>query len=103
MNRAEFYKVYIPALKKALANDEVNLGYYVLGPEDYIKDENIASEVSDFIDKDEENAHYYELIEYYFDAKSHNFPNLNGESLNKVKSKILNFIKSLPKFDVSDK
>ncbi len=33
MKTQDFYKIYLPALEKALQNDDINEGFYVSRPE----------------------------------------------------------------------
>lgn len=70
MKTEDFYKIYIPALEKALQNDSINLGFYVKSPEDYLDDE-VSAQIDQY--SDENGDVFLEKVAYYFDAKSHNF------------------------------
>lgn len=78
MKPHEFYKIYLSALEKALQNDDVNEGFYVKSPEDYI-DPLCIEEVIQYLEENEDE--FLEKVAYYFDAKSHNFPSIQGVSI----------------------
>lgn len=53
MKPQDFYKIYLPALEKAFQNDEVNDGFYVKGPEEYI-DSIFLDEVTRYLEENED-------------------------------------------------
>lgn len=88
----DFYKIYLPALEKALQNDEVNEGFYVKSPEDYINPESIE-EVTRYLEENEDE--FLEKVAYYFDAKSHNFPSIQGVDIEVYKEQLKSYISKL--------
>lgn len=92
MKTQDFYKIYIPALEKAFQNDEVNEGFYVKGPEDYINPESIE-EVTRYLEENEDE--FLEKVAYYFDAKSHNFPSIQGVDIAIYKEQLKSYISKL--------
>ncbi|MCS4304936.1 hypothetical protein DRF65_10895 [Chryseobacterium pennae] len=92
MRSHDFYKIYLPALEKALQNDEVNEGFYVKGPEDYINQESIE-EATRYLEENEDE--FLEKVAYYFDAKSHNFPSIQGVDIEVYKEQIKSCISKL--------
>ncbi|MGE8553546.1 MAG: hypothetical protein ACN6OB_06355 [Chryseobacterium jejuense] len=89
MKPQKFYKIYLPALEKALQNDEVNEGFYVKGPEDYIDPECIE-EITLYLEENEDG--FLEKVAYYFDAKSHNFPSIQGVDIEVYRKQLENYI-----------
>lgn len=75
METKDFYKIYIPALEKALENDSINAGFYVKPPEDYLGSE-LAKQVVEYLEEKEDS--FTEKVAYYFDAKSHHFPSIQN-------------------------
>ena len=88
----------MPALEKALQNDDKNYGFYVKNPEDFIE-EKYQTEVADFIENEAKYTSFFNKVDYYFDAKSHNFSQVSGIDIDNYKSKIISemliLIKSL--------
>ncbi|GAA4276489.1 hypothetical protein [Aquimarina mytili] len=85
MTKQEFYSLYIPALEKALDTDHINIGFKVKGPEDYI-DTKLQVEIENYLEEHEDV--FLEKVAYYFDAKSHNFPSIEGVEIEVYKKKI---------------
>ena len=96
MNNKDFFSVYLPALKESLANDTVNYGFFVKGPDYYIN-EKYLNEMEDFIEKNKEYAYFFDMIGIYFDAKSHCFDKIDGIGINIYKNKIENIASSIDK------
>jgi hypothetical protein len=87
MNEEEFYPIYLSALEKALENDHINHGFYVFGPEDYVEKE-VAKSLEIFIENNQKDRSFFDLVDLYFDAKAHNFDKINGVDIAIYKSKI---------------
>ncbi|RXM49683.1 MULTISPECIES: hypothetical protein [unclassified Chryseobacterium] len=85
MKPQDFYKIYLPALEKAFQNDEVNDGFYVKGPEEYI-DSIFLDEVTQYLEENEDA--FLEKVAYYFDAKSHYFPSINEIDIDVYKKEL---------------
>jgi len=89
MNLLEFYSLYIPALEKALVKDNINYGYYVKDATDYIVcNSDQLKEIEMFVDKSSGKNNFLDKVAYYFDAKSHNFPNIQGIEIEAYKKDI---------------
>ncbi|MEJ5104994.1 hypothetical protein [Chryseobacterium sp. MYb328] len=92
MRSHDFYKIYLPALEKALQNDEVNEGFYVKGPEDYI-DPKLIEKVTQYLEEYEDD--FLKKVAYYFDEKSHNFPSIQGVDIEVYKEQLKSYISKL--------
>ena len=90
MSNKDFLKIYIPALELALKNDHKNYGYCVNGPE-YFIESNCQMEIDNFIESVTSTEFYtfLNMVGYYFDAISHNFPSIQGIEINDYKEKII--------------
>ena len=98
MNLNNFYSIYIPALEKALESDDVNYGFYVKDPSDYIQcSSDELKEIEIFLDKISGENNFLDKVAYYFDAKSHNFPNIQGIEIEDYKEIIKKEIIALKK------
>lgn len=86
LQRADFYKLYIPALEQALKNDSVNTGFYVKPPEDYL-DIELAKQVAEYLEEKEDA--FTEKVAYYFDAKSHYFPSIQNIHIDDYKEDLI--------------
>lgn len=101
MEIIEFLKIYLPALEKALANDYINYGYYVKGPEDYIE-ERYLNQVDAFIKENSKYRDFFYTVAYYFDSKSHNFPKVGNVDIEICRIELIKQIDGLKiEFDVS--
>jgi len=89
MDRVNFYKIYLPALQKALDNDNSNHGFFVYPPEYYI-DKMVEREVEYCMDVELGTDVFIQQVEEYFDAKSHYALDVRGVPIQLVKEKILN-------------
>lgn len=87
-----FYEIYIPALELALEEDHINNGFHVKGPEDFL-DKNTAFNIDLFLEKNEDK--FTEKVAYYFDAKSHNFPSIEGIDIDEYRLNILRQIREI--------
>lgn len=89
MNLLHFYSLYIPALEKALVNDNINYGYFVKDPSDYIAcNPDELKEIEIFLDKSCGQNDFLDKVAYYFDAKSHSFPSIQGIEIETYKKDI---------------
>lgn len=79
MDQLEFYKKYIPALIKALINENSWEQFNVKGPEHYltVSDEK-QKEFEIYLDQVAGQDEFLDNVGYYFDAKSHGFSEING-------------------------
>ncbi|AZB00013.1 hypothetical protein EG359_10425 [Chryseobacterium joostei] len=89
MNEKDFYSIYIPALERAFENDNINYGFYVKSPEDYLNDD-LSRQITNYLETNEDS--FTERVSYYFDAKSHNFPSIQNISIEDYK---VNLIKDM--------
>lgn len=94
MKKENFYKIYLPALEKAFQNDTINFGFYVKSPEDYLDDE-LADKIEQYLE--EHKDEFPEKVAYYFDAKSHNFPFVQGLSIDCYKADLMAEISKIKK------
>ncbi|HEY1056626.1 MAG TPA: hypothetical protein VGE24_15875 [Emticicia sp.] len=90
MEDNEFFKIYIQALEKALNNDEVNYGFYVYNPYDYIEDDILLKRLEKFESENYDRfSHFFDLVSFYFDAKSHNFDTVGKYSIYEYREKVV--------------
>lgn len=95
MNDKDFFKNYIPALKKALSEDNKVVDYHILTPDWFINNKELSMEMDLF---EEENYDKYiqlfERVAGYFDAKSHGFQYVlkDGYSIEQCKLDILDIL-----------
>lgn len=75
MDNHDFFTLYLPALEEALNNDEKNFGFLVKGPDYYI-DNMYINDIYMFIDRNTDYFNIFNMAGFYFDAKSHNFPDV---------------------------
>jgi hypothetical protein len=93
MKDKNFYKLYIPALISAFDNENNCEQYNVKGPDFYIKaPKDIKVEIIDYIEKETGKNKFLDSVAYYFDAKSHGFPDIQGVNIHDYKEMILNEI-----------
>jgi len=88
MNKREFFSIYLDALEKALDNDHHNYGFLVWSPEYYMESETVAS-IDKFIEDELPDDSFLDFVAYYFDAKSHNFPDVGDISIEGARSYII--------------
>jgi hypothetical protein len=93
-----FYNKYITALEKALELDHIDHGFLVKDPVFYI-DGTIAElqEFDVFLDEVAGKNRFLDKVAYYFDAKSHNFPDIQGKNIEIYKQDIIEDIKLIKK------
>ena len=90
MELIKFYEKYIPALEKALENDNINDGFYVKDPMSYIEiPENELKVFDVFLDEIAGTNIFLDKVGYYFDAKSHYFKEIEGVEINEYKKGII--------------
>ncbi len=100
MEEIEFFKIYIPALESALANDSKNLGYHVKGPEDFV-DERYLEDLDKFIQVNSLYAEFIDEVGYYFDAKSHYVTKIASKDIDRYRQDLLDYIAVLKnKFNI---
>lgn len=63
--------------------------FCVKDPEDYI-DPNFIEEVTQYLEENEDE--FLEKVAYYFDAKLHNFPSIQGVNIDVYKKQLENYI-----------
>jgi hypothetical protein len=79
MNQLEFYQYYIPALTKALLNENNWEQFNVKGPEYFFSASNEKQkELEIYLNQAAGQDQFLDDVAYYFDAKSHGFPEING-------------------------
>lgn len=93
MNKAEFYKVYLPTLKKALLEEKDNV---LKEPEEYIGNSILANSIMWYIEKEEDDS-FLDKVAYYYDTILHEFPNIQGVDVDDYKRDILKGISELEK------
>ncbi len=98
MNKSDFYKLYIPALIKALLNEDNWEQFNVRSPEHFLNlPEQKIIEVEKYLDKVAGKNKFLDSVAYYFDAKSHGFDKINGVKIeifrNNLEDKILKYKK----------
>lgn len=94
MNSITFLKVYLPAVELALASDNHNDGFFVKGPEHYIEPR-YWNEVDEFIESNNDYQEFIDMVGVYFDAKSHYAAEIEGESVEAYKDKLLQRLNTL--------
>lgn len=94
MDIRQFYSIYLPVLTRALQEDDKNYGFSVSSPESYL-DEDKVSEIELFIDNELANNEFINMVDEYFDAKSHYFKKMNGVDVDTIKDQIIEGIGKL--------
>lgn len=84
MNKEVFYKIYLPALRKALEKDN---GITIPDPERYIEDKELRQQISIYIDRVTDDE-FVDKVGYYLDARIHNFPDVGNVSIIDCKEEI---------------
>ncbi len=98
MDRLEFYKHYIPAVKKAilLLPEEVGFGYFP-GPEFYLDSTKCNTYLMDlYIDENSGKDNVLDMIGYLFDAFTHGFDAIEGIDIKTYKEQILKTLDDYP-------
>ncbi|RAJ06486.1 hypothetical protein LX64_01613 [Chitinophaga skermanii] len=88
MNKTEFYKIYLPALRKALEEDHINLGFCVRSPEYFIV-ENVLPGIVRLIDTEWSDDAFIIEVDEYFDAVSHYAEDYKGIPIYMAKENII--------------
>ncbi|NIG55964.1 hypothetical protein [Chitinophaga sp. Cy-1792] len=88
MTSTEFWILYLPALRQALDNDDINEGFLVRGPECYLDAAQLPL-VDDFITSVMAEDPFLILVEEYFDAKTHYAESFKGQSILIVREEIV--------------
>ena len=92
MNEKDFLKIYIPALEKALENDEINTGFHVTLPIDYVP-KDISKSVEIYMDNNYDKFKVlFDMEAAYFDAKNHNFEFIDGVQTSEYRAKLFETI-----------
>lgn len=90
MNNEIFFKYYLPSLKKALSEDHINYGFHVKDPSwFYPKDKILNKEITDFEDSHYQEFPILEIVAYYFDSKSHHFPDVGKMNIDECRKYII--------------
>ena len=93
MNQLVFYKLYIPALIKALLNENNWEQFNVKGPEHFLDvSDQKQKEIEIYLDQVAGQDKFLDDVAYYFDAKSHGFDEINGIKIDIFKGKLENEI-----------
>jgi hypothetical protein len=85
-----FIQIYMEALETALNNDNINLGFHVKGPEDYIDDRYIISAEIFISDNHDRYSKLFDMVDNYFDSLSHYSNDVNGIEAELVRDQLLN-------------
>ena len=93
MDKKEFYQIYIPALEKALEEENQ---IEILDPEFYISDKGIYKQIIDYTENIVDDP-FLNHVAYYYDAKTHNFPDIDGIEINEYRSDIIKEMSVLKK------
>lgn len=98
MEKENFYRYYIPALIKALSNEDKWEQFNVKGPEYFINlSDEKQREIEIYIDRMVGKDDFLDSVAYYFDAKSHGFSEVDGVKIEifkkNLESKILEYKK----------
>lgn len=93
MSQLDFYRYYIPALIKALTNENSWEQFNVKGPEHYlnISDEK-QNEIEIYLDQIAGQDKFLDDVAYYFDAKSHGFNEIDGVKIEDYRKNLENEI-----------
>lgn len=94
MDRREFFSMYLPALEIALENDHINYGFLVMCPDFYV-DREVSNQMDRFIEEELLDDHFVNFVAYYFDAMSHNFPDVGKVSIEEGRAYIFEEMKRL--------
>ena len=92
MDKKEFYHIYIPALEKALEEENQ---IDIPDPEKYIVSDEKRKQISIYVDQFSDD--FLDKVGYYLDAKTHNFPDVDGIEINEYRSDIIKEITILKK------
>jgi hypothetical protein len=87
-----FVQIYMEALEAALSNDNINLGFHVKGPEDYIDDRYIISAEVVISDNHDRYSKLFEMVDSYFDSLSHYSNDVDGIEAELVRDELFKFI-----------
>lgn len=91
-----FFSYYLPALKQALSEDEVDYGFLVKDPSWFY-----PIELTEILDTYEDKIYKtYRLLDNvygYFDSKSHNFPDVGKMDISTCREKIIEEMNVLAK------
>jgi len=100
MNREDFYKHYLIAVKKALVSAEgKNYCGYIPGPEKYLTgSEEYLRKMDLYIDTNSGSDEVLDLIGIYFDAISHGASLIDGVDISNYKSRIYKLIDEYPRW-----
>ncbi|RAJ75619.1 hypothetical protein CLV59_109233 [Chitinophaga dinghuensis] len=97
MDNETFYRIYLPALKEALAQDSINHGFFVYPPE-YFIDKSVEGEIESFIENELAEDKLIQLVDEYFDAKSHYATEVRGVPIQIIKGRIINEMNVVGKY-----
>jgi hypothetical protein len=93
MNKLEFYNLYIPALIKALLNEDNWEQFNVKGPEHFLDvSDQKQKGIEIYLDQVAGQDKFLDSVACYFDAKSHGFSEIDGVKIEVYKSNLKNEI-----------
>ena len=93
MNPSEFYELYIPALIKALLDENNWEQFNVKGPEYFLDVSNQKQkEIEIYLDHIAGQDKFLDNVAYYFDAKSHGFNEIDGVKMEEFRKNLENEI-----------
>lgn len=85
-----FFTYYLPALKQALSEDEIDYVFLVKSPSwFYPKETNLYRELIKYEDSNYVEYPILEMVAYYFDSKSHNFPDVGKIDIRTCRERII--------------
>jgi len=91
MTDTDFFALYIPALEKALANDFLTHDFIVMAPDWWYPKDNYK-EMDLFENENIKKYPIFNVVALYFDAKAHNFDNIDDINIDTYKKQIVNSI-----------
>ncbi|MCI3939450.1 hypothetical protein MQX03_19940 [Chryseobacterium aahli] len=99
MELIQFYTYYIPALEKALDEDNINKPMYdIKDPTQFlVGDYEIIKNIDFFLDISSGENIFLDTVAYYFDAISHGFLSINNTSVHDMKILIWEYIYEIKK------
>ncbi len=98
MNKLELFKLFIPALNKALMHEDDWDQFNVKGPVFFLEGTpEKQKEIETYLDQNAGKDKFLDSVAYYFDAKSHGFDEIDGVDLNVYKQNLKNEILELKK------
>ena len=91
MTDNNFFAFYIPALEKALANDFLTCNFMVNAPDRWYPEDKYY-EMDLFEIENAKKYPIFDMVALYFDAKAHNFDEIDGINIGKYKEQLIKLI-----------